>query len=332
MFEIQPSHRWMQSAVLLGALLSAPISIAQNAAPSPRQAAPARAATPAQQAPQSAPISDHDLAATQEQLIHLLKLSPTLTTVVARDPSLLADQDYVARNNPQLAQFLTAHPEIARNPEFYLFTHVHREDGSPDEALERAVWPALMPRQESWTADSVIQPIAILLAFSVFLGAVIWLARQFLENRRWSRVFKLQSEVHGRLIEKFASNQELSGYMGTEAGKRFLEAAPISVGFESDQRIPNAVARILTPLQIGIVLTLLGAGFFMLRNVRVEMHEAMLILGVMTFMPGLGFIISAGFTWALAGRLGLMPEPAPNGARYNPTHLGSRNSYDRDAQ
>jgi hypothetical protein len=25
-------------------------------------------------------------------------------------------------------------------------------------------------------------------------------------------------------------------------------------------------------------------------------------------MPGLGFIISAGVTWVLAGRLGLMPE------------------------
>ncbi len=44
--------------------------------------APARAAVP------PAPLaSDKNLAATQEQLIELLRLSPTLTTVVARDPS-----------------------------------------------------------------------------------------------------------------------------------------------------------------------------------------------------------------------------------------------------
>ena len=51
--------------------------------------------------------------------------------------------------------------------------------------------------------------------------------------------------------------------MGTEAGKRFLEAAPIPVGFEPEQRMPNAVARVLTPLQVGIVLILLGAGFYL---------------------------------------------------------------------
>jgi len=254
-------------------------------------------------------VSDRDLETTQKELIRLLKLSPTLTTVVARDPTLLSNQDYVARNNPQLAAFLVAHPEVARNPDFYLFTHVHEEDGSPDQALERAVWPELTPRRnDSWSATDVLAPIASLLAFACFLAALVWLIRQFLENRRWGRIFKLQSEVHGRLIDKFSSNQELAGYMETEAGKRFLEAAPIPVGFEQQQRMPNAVARVLTPLQIGIVLVLLGVGFFMLRNVRTEMHEPMLVLGTIALMPGLGFIISAGITWFLAGRLGLMPE------------------------
>jgi len=324
---------WMQSTVVLAALLCASSAVAQNApVPAARQALPARAVAQAQPVPQAAPISDHDLVATQEQLIELLKLSPTLTTVVARDPSLLSDQDYVNRNNPQLAQFLVAHPEIARNPEFYLFTHVRREDGSPDEALERAVWPALVPRNDSWSANDVIDPIAALFAFGAFLAALVWLIRQFLENRRWSRIFKLQSEVHGRLIEKFGSNQELAGYMGTEAGKRFLEAAPIPIGIETDQRIPNAIARVLTPVQIGIVLVLLGVGFFLLRNVRYEMHDPMLVLGTIALMPGIGFIISAGITWALAGRLGLIPEATANGNRYGSSQPGSRTPYDKDNQ
>jgi hypothetical protein len=34
----------------------------------------------------------------------------------------------------------------------------------------------------------------------------------------------------------------------------------------------------------------------------------MLIFGTVALMPGLGFIISAGVTWVLAARLGLMPE------------------------
>ena len=161
-----------------------------------------------------------------------------------------------------------------------------------------------------------------MLAFACFLGAVVWLVRQFLENRRWSRIFKLQSEVHGRLIDKFSSTQELAAYMDTEAGRRFLEAAPIPVGFEPEQRVPNAIARVLTPLQVGIVLVLLGIGFFMLRNIHPDARQAMLILGTITLMPGLGFIISAGITWVLAGRLGLMPKAAHNSL---PASFGARN-------
>ncbi len=55
-------------------------------------------------------MSEKDIAAERHELIRLLRLSPTLTTVVSHDPSLLANQDYVARNNPQLAAFLAAHP------------------------------------------------------------------------------------------------------------------------------------------------------------------------------------------------------------------------------
>jgi hypothetical protein len=117
-------------------------------------------------------------------------------------------------------------------------------------------------------------------------------------------------DVHGRLIEKFGSTQELQIYMESDAGKRFLEAAPIPVNFEHEQRVPGAVARVLTPLQIGIVLSLLGVGFLLLRHSHPDMEIPMLVLGTVILMPGLGFIISAGITWMLAGRLGLMPDDA----------------------
>ena len=294
---------WVLRSVAVPALLLAAFAAAET-----RPATPVKPAAPA-----VAPVStEKDFAATQDQLIKLLRLSPTLTTVVAHDPSLLANQEYVARNNPQLAQFLVAHPEIARNPEFYLFTHLDIR-GQRYEALQRAVWPEMVqPADQQWhgrpATEEFISDMPPVLAVACFFGALIWLIRSFLENRRWSRIFKLQSEVHGRLIDKFSSSQELAAYMETEAGKRFLEAAPITVGFEPEQRIPNAIARVLTPLQIGIVLVLLSAGFFLLRHVSTEMETPMLVLGTIALMPGLGFIISAGVTWVLAGRLGLMPE------------------------
>jgi hypothetical protein len=271
---------------------------------------------PGRAAGENAPVaSDKDVASTQEELIRLLRLSPTLTTVVARDPSLLSNQEYVRRNNPQLAQFLENHPEVPLNPDFYLFTHLN-VDGHPDQALEREVWPNLPEvREGRRLSEELASDVAPAIVFIGVVGAILWLTRMFLENRRWGRIFKLQTDVHGKLIDRFGSSQELLGYMGTDAGKRFLEAAPIPVDFEPQQRMPNAVARVLTPLQIGIVLVLLGVGFLVLRHVEADMRIPMLVLGTIFVMPGLGFILSAGITWILAGRLGLIPDAPAAGSR-----------------
>ncbi len=295
---------WVISAVATLFLIAGPGPALVSAQASP-------ATTKAQ--PSAAPISDQELSDTQEQLIKLLRMSPTLTSAVASDPSLLSDQEYVNRSNPELGQFLVSHPDVARNPEFYLFSNLNSRDGRRDQALKRAVWPELSQAQGvpfNPNLHEVVGDIAGVTAFACFLAALIWLIRQFLENRRWSRIFKLQSEVHGRLIEKFSSTQELASYMGTEAGRRFLEAAPIPVGFENEQRMPNAVARVLTPFQIGVVLVLLGCGLLFLRGASADLNIPMLIFGTVILMPGVGFILSAGITWVMAGRLGLLSDSA----------------------
>ena len=257
----------------------------------------------------SAP-DETQVAEAQAQLLKLLRMSPTLTGVVARDPSLLADQAYVARNNPELEQFLEAHPDVARNPEFYLFSHLNPRDPR-DQALERTVWPEMGgPQPYHPNVIDIVGPIAALLAFACFLVALIWLVRILVETRRWNRTFKLQSEVHGRLIDKFSSSQELAAYMQTDAGRRFLEAAPIPTGAEPGQRMPNAVARVLTPVQVGAVMVLLGIGLLLLRNAGPDTGLPMLVVGTVILMPGIGLILAAGLAWVLAGRLGMMPQPA----------------------
>lgn len=311
---------WTVGLIALPVILAAGVAAAQS-----RPAPQARSS----QVAIAGPISDKDTASIQEELIRLLRLSPTLTTVVARDPSLLSDQEYVKRNNPQLAQFLENHPEVALNPDFYLFTHLN-VDGHPDQALEHEVWPDLPEtRQGPPYSERMVSDFAPILAFAGLAFFLIWLIRQFLENRRWGRVFKLQSDVHGKLIDRMSSNEDLATYMSTEAGKRFLEGAPIPIDFEQ-QRLPGAVARVLTPLQIGIVLSLLGLGFFMLRHTQTDMETPMLVLGTVVLMPGLGFILSAGVAWLLAGRLGLMPDPPASNrlaSRFDPT--GPMNPTDR---
>jgi len=293
-------RRWFWTAVGLFSF-SLVLLTANSAAQAAKPTAPRAAAAPAQTNPK-------DVSALQDQLLELLRLSPTLAEVVARDPSLLANQEYVERNNPELAAFLRDHSEIAQNPDFYLFNNLHSQGEQPSETLERKLWPQMEAPRNSNVQSELISDGIPFMVFLCILGALLWLTHVLLENRRWNRIFKLQTDVHGKLIERFGTSQEVLTYMGTEAGKRFLEATPIAVGFERQEPVPSPVARVLTPLQIGVVMTLLGLGLILVRYSVPDAAAPLLVLGTIVLTPGLGFIISAAITWALARRLGLMPN------------------------
>ncbi len=288
-------------ALIIAAVISAALLSAGSTALAQRSASSRANTNPAQ-------TSEKDLTALQDEFLQLLRMSPTLAEVVARDPSLLSNQDYVERNNPALASFLKDHPDVAQNPDFYLFNNLHPQNEPPSQALERKLWPQQSSPQSSEVERELISTGTPFLVFLCILGALLWLTHVLLENRRWNRIFKLQTDVHGKLIERFATSQEVLTYMGTDAGKKFLEATPIAVGFERAEQVPSPVARVLTPLQIGVVMTLLGLGLILLRHSVPEAAAPLLVLGTIVFMPGLGFIISAGITWVLAWRLGLMPN------------------------
>lgn len=71
--------------------------------------------------------------------------------------------------------------------------------------------------------------------------------------------------------------------------------------------MPNLVSRMMATLQVGLVLTLLGAGLISLKNVvGGDAGTTMLVLGVIALMPGIGLILSAGVLWLLGKRLNLV--------------------------
>jgi hypothetical protein len=256
----------------------------------------------------SVPTPD-ELSELREQLVSLVRMTPTLQQAVEVDPSLLADQDYVSHANPQLAQFLEQHPEIARNPDFYLFANIGGKEGHHIQPLHRAG----MPREFSQTDlhRDYMQNASIVLCFLGAVGALLWLIRLLLENRRWSRVFRQQTEIHGKLIDRFATNQELLEYMNTDSGRRFLEASPIPVDPDRSHALPGGLARVIGPLQFGIVLTMLGFGLLIVEHSLPDYAAPFLLAGMVALMPGLGFIISAIVTWRLSARLELATSTAP---------------------
>ena len=252
--------------------------------------------------------TEKELGETQEQLLTMLRMSPTLLGVVVNDPTMLSNQEYVSRNNPELGQFLLQHPEIGINPAFYLFSNL-RAEGQHDYQIPKpkAGFEQTHEYRQSLTEEFVQEDMAPFVLTVTIFGALLWLIRLLLENRRWGKIFGLQSAVHGQLIEKFSNSQQLLTYMETDAGKRFLEAAPIATEIDK-RRLPNLVARVIATLQIGVVLVLLGIGLLFLRHVLGHRAEALLVGGVVVLMPGLGFMISAGITWVLAKRLGFIED------------------------
>jgi hypothetical protein len=145
------------------------------------------------------------------------------------------------------------------------------------------------------------------LVFVILLGAVLWLIRTILNNRRWTRVASIQTEIHNKLLEKMASNQELLAYMETEAGKRFLESSPFEV--ERPSQSPTfPYGRILLSAQAGVVMIMTGVGMLWLQERLPDEAQGLLFFGILLMAPGVGLLVSSFLSYSMSRHFGLMPE------------------------
>lgn len=257
--------------------------------------------------------NDAQLAATRESLFNLLQMSPKLTGAVAHDPSLLGDQEYVSRSNPELSKFLQNHPEIVRNPEFYLFGNfAGAGKASRRLRVDRGMVSFDINEPERENTREIVRFLAGFLVFICVVAMLLWIVRVAVENRRWSRLFNAQTSIYNKLLDRFSNNEELLAYVRDDAGKRFLESLSLPSSLWSFSRSP--ITRVLAPLQLGVVLTMAGIGLIWVRGSVPDATSALtgglLIFGTLSLMLGIGFIISAGLSLLLARHLGLMSPTA----------------------
>jgi len=265
-------------------------------------AAAGQTPVPAPAAP--AAVNPGRMGALREQLIDSLRMTPALENAVASDPTLLADQAYLNRSNPDLARWVEQHPEVARNPDFYLFADLG--PGEPRLSRQRRLGPAeAAPYQPTPWND-----IAPVLVFGIFAVFAAWLIRAVLEHKRWGRVATVRTDAHNRLLEKFGSSQDLLTYMQSEAGREFLESASLREAMSSGTQTRGLLARLLAGLQFGIVFTLVGAVLAGLRNNIEGAHDPLLILGLLSLAVGVGLIAAAAVSYSLSRHFGLLERPA----------------------
>lgn len=248
---------------------------------------------------QAAPVAiSQDARQTREEFENLLRrLPPTVGRVLRLDPSLMRNQSYL-QPYPALTAFLQQHPEVPNNPGYYL------------ENVSMQLWYPPEPRDPRSDAISMwrnlIEGFFMLIVFLTISAGVIWIIRSVLEYRRWARASKVQTEVHGKLMDRFTSNEELLAYIQTPVGRRFLESAPVPV--EAPARPVGApFSRILWSVQAGMVLGAAGLGLlFVSGRVIDEVAQMLFGIGVLALAVGVGFVVSAAVSLLLSQRLGLL--------------------------
>lgn len=214
---------------------------------------------------------------------------PEVARILHLDPSLLSDEAFLGKY-PELRDFIAKHPEVRHNPGFYLENF---SESSDQDSLVGAVFHNL----------------TIFAVFSLIAFALGWLVRTVIEQKRWSRLSRTQSEVHNKILDRFSTSAELLDYIRTPAGTKFLESAPIPLHTDSAAPQSAPLSRVLWSVQIGVVVAAASLGMILVSGrLDKESAQELFALGMIGASIGVGFIASALVSVFLSRRLGLWPS------------------------
>ena len=252
------------------------------------------AGQPARKAPEGIPQDAQQVRGELEDLLR--RHPPSLGRVLALDSSLIGNEAFL-EPYPDVKSFLAEHSEIGRNPRFYLgdAENQRRED----------------PTAQMWR--QTMGDLGGFIAGAMAIGLLVWLIRTLVDYKRWSRLAKVQTEAHTKLLDRFTANEDLLRYIQTPAGAKFLESAPIPLD-AGPRSVGAPMSRILWSVQGGVVLVAGGIGLQVIASRSAEAAQPLGAMGVLAIALGLGFAASAAISFLLSRRLGLI-EPRPSATR-----------------
>lgn len=143
----------------------------------------------------------------------------------------------------------------------------------------------------------LLPPMIVGLAFIYMIGAVI---TAVLEWRRRADGLRARTDLLNRVLDKFGSSRDFIEFSDSPDGKRLLE----SLGSEEN----GVGARILSAVQRGVVLTVVGIGVLLLSLavVAAAMQEFLRIFGGVLVALGLGYLGSSALSFRIARSMGLV--------------------------
>jgi hypothetical protein len=134
-----------------------------------------------------------------------------------------------------------------------------------------------------------------------------WAFKTFLNFIQQRQLTKLHYALQDKVLEKLGSSTDAVQYLHSDAGEKMFALAT--------KERTNPYARILSALQAGAVITLLGIGFFILRYTSPleDAVEGFTVIGVLGICLGLGFLVSSAAAYVFSKNWGLI-NGSPAGA------------------
>ncbi len=144
---------------------------------------------------------------------------------------------------------------------------------------------------ENLTVAIIITTIACVFGFSV------WTISGNIRRSRWG---KQVSDLHSKLLDRFAGSQDLIAFLEGAAGRKYFE----SLAFD----LKDSGSRILNGIQFGVALVALGLALLLVRIGQddPETRNALLMIGTPLTALGIGFLVSAAVSYRLCKAWGLL--------------------------
>lgn len=136
--------------------------------------------------------------------------------------------------------------------------------------------------------DNFLKDLAIL----CFAGVGLYLAFSAWRSKQ-------QAALRKALLDKFGSAQDLSEFLQSAGGQRFMaDLAGVS----------SPLGAVLASVQKGIIVLLLGGGITA-ASAAISSQE-LIAIGVIFGAVGVGFLVSAAVTYTMSKRWGLFRTPS----------------------
>ena len=134
-----------------------------------------------------------------------------------------------------------------------------------------------------------------------FFAAVVWIVNILVEAYRARQRMRIAADFHTKLLERVNSTQEFGAFLNTTGGARFIDS--LTVTHEG-----GAHVRILRAAQSGLVLLVLGIGLFIFgrRDMPGRVEDGIFLFATVAASLGIGLLLSAGASYGLSKRMGLM--------------------------